>query len=151
MKRSVTSEHWFESSPLCPSIRLITCWGRFPRIRRTRTWFALYKEMNGAGIRPDLCTLNILINCWCHLEMIKCGFGVFAEIVSAVSSPTRVTLATLLKGLCLVGKAIDAVEMFDNWLSEDSMVLRGRFCTGCLLEGSVKLARQHWCSNCIRR
>ena len=74
----------------------------------------MHRKMNFVGIGPKLYTLNILINCCCHLNNLNCGFGVFGEILKRGFQPDLVTVGTLVKGMCMVGEVMNAVKVFDK-------------------------------------
>jgi pentatricopeptide repeat protein len=60
-------------------------------------------------IYPDVYTMSVLINCFCHLNRVQYGFLVLARMVKLDYQPSQVTLNTLLNGLCIQGQLQEAV------------------------------------------
>ena len=79
---------------------------------------SLSKQMELAGLSPNTCTLNILINCSCQLQRIDLGFSVLAKGIKLGLQPTIVTFTTLINGLGKVGKFAQAVELFDDMVAK---------------------------------
>uniref|UniRef100_A0A6N2KFK4 Pentacotripeptide-repeat region of PRORP domain-containing protein n=1 Tax=Salix viminalis TaxID=40686 RepID=A0A6N2KFK4_SALVM len=76
---------------------------------------SLSRQMELAGLSPDIYTLSILINCFSHLQRVDLAFSVFSKIIKLGLQPDVVTFTTLINGLCKVGKFAQAVEFFDNF------------------------------------
>ncbi|AES75522.2 pentatricopeptide (PPR) repeat protein [Medicago truncatula] len=66
------------------------------------TVLSLSTQMESKGVKPDLFTLSILINCY----YFKMGY-----------EPNTITLTTLIKGLCLNGKVNEALLFHDHVLA----------------------------------
>jgi pentatricopeptide repeat protein len=70
-------------------------------------------------ITPDLCTFNILINCYCHLSgQITFSFSVLGKILKMGYQPNTITFTTLIKGLCLSGHVKKALHFHDHVLTK---------------------------------
>ncbi|KAJ6858264.1 hypothetical protein NC652_040739 [Populus alba x Populus x berolinensis] len=80
---------------------------------------SLSKQMELAGLSPNTCTLNILINCFCLMQHVDLGFSVLAKVIKLGLQPTIITFTTLINGLCKAGEFAQALELFDD------MVARG--------------------------
>ncbi|KAL2577484.1 hypothetical protein AAZV13_16G137100 [Glycine max] len=48
---------------------------------------SLSKQMEVKGIEPDLVTLNILLNCFSHLEQMAFSFSVLDKILKLSDQP----------------------------------------------------------------
>jgi pentatricopeptide repeat protein len=81
------------------------------------TVLSLSRQMEFKGIKPDLFTLSILINCYCHLGQMNFSFSIFAKILKMGYHPHIITLNTLIKGLCLNGKVKEALHFHDHVLA----------------------------------
>ncbi|KAK2967935.1 hypothetical protein RJ640_010545 [Escallonia rubra] len=72
----------------------------------------LYKEIGALGIPLDEYTMNIAINCFCHLNAVNCGFAILGSFFRRGILPNVATFSTLLKGLVLEDRVPEAVELF---------------------------------------
>ena len=73
--------------------------GAIARLKHYPGIISLYKQMESLGISPNVCTLNTLINCFCHLDRLDFGFSVLETILKLGYQPNRITLNTLIKGV----------------------------------------------------
>ena len=85
-----------------------------PRMKHYSLPISLIKRMESFGISPDVYTLTILINCFCHLIQVDFGFSVLATILKLGYHPNSVILNTLVKGLCLQGNIAGAVRLVED-------------------------------------
>ena len=53
----------------------------FAKIKHYSTAVSLSHRLELKGIQPDLITLNILINCFCHMGQINFGFSLLTKIL----------------------------------------------------------------------
>ena len=88
--------------------------GGIARMRHYPVVISLIKRIESFGISPDVYTLNILINCFCHLNRLDYGFSVLATISKLGYRPDTITLNTLVKGLCLQGNIAGAVNLVEE-------------------------------------
>ena len=77
--------------------------GAITRMMHYSVVITLIQRMESFGISPDVYTLTVLINCYCHLNRVNFGFSVLATILKLGYLPTQTTPNTLLKGLRLQG------------------------------------------------
>ena len=77
---------------------------------------SLYKQMGLLGIKPTHYTLNILINCFCHLNHLGFALSVFGKFIESGYRPDTVTMNTLLKGFFLEGKVLEAKEFYHKMI-----------------------------------
>jgi len=75
--------------------------GAIARMKHYSVVITLIQRMESFGISPDVYTLNVLVNCYCHLNLVNFGFSVLATILKLGYQPNHITLTTLVKGLCL--------------------------------------------------
>ncbi|KAK8281599.1 hypothetical protein V6Z12_D09G250600 [Gossypium hirsutum] len=75
--------------------------GSVLKLSRDSNVISLYRKLNYEGIKPNLCTLNILLSSYYHLRRMDFGF-----------CPDYATVGRLLKGLCVEGKGLEAVQVF---------------------------------------
>ncbi|KAK9280637.1 hypothetical protein L1049_014333 [Liquidambar formosana] len=78
------------------------------------TVISLIKRMEFLGIAHDVFTLSILINCFCHSNCMGFGFSVLGRILKLGLEPTSTTLNTLVKGLCVEGQIVQAVDLVND-------------------------------------
>jgi len=55
--------------------------GAIARTKHHSTVISLIKEMEMSGIAPDVCSLSVLTNCFCHLSQVDFGFSILARIL----------------------------------------------------------------------
>jgi pentatricopeptide repeat protein len=84
------------------------------RMKHHSTVITLSKEMELSGIAPDVCTLSVLINCFCHSNRVDFGFSILARILKFGFQPDCIILSTLVKGLCLQGNIVEAVKLVNK-------------------------------------
>ncbi|RZC61116.1 hypothetical protein C5167_022889 [Papaver somniferum] len=71
-----------------------------------------YKRMNLVGVKPDIYTFSILINCCCQLGQLSYGFCLFGEMLKRGYHPDKVTFTILIKGLCIKDEIETAFDVF---------------------------------------
>ena len=75
---------------------------------------SLDKQMGLLGVKPDVYTLNIVINCFCHMNCMGFGISVFGKFIKLGCEPTTVTMTTLVKGFLSEGKIDEAKQCYEN-------------------------------------
>ncbi|XP_058776587.1 pentatricopeptide repeat-containing protein At1g63070, mitochondrial-like [Vicia villosa] len=78
------------------------------------TALSLHRQLELKGVASDLVNLNILMNCFSQLGLNSFSFSVFANILKKGYHPNAITLATLIKGLCLKGHLHQALYFHDK-------------------------------------
>ncbi|XP_021773278.1 pentatricopeptide repeat-containing protein At1g62680, mitochondrial-like [Chenopodium quinoa] len=63
-------------------------------------------------ILPDLCALNMNIECYCRLNQVDLGFSLLGKIIKLGYEPDIVTFTNLIHGLCAIKNSVDAVKLF---------------------------------------
>ena len=58
------------------------------RMKHYSVVITLIHRMESFGISPDVYTLTVLINCFCHLNRVNFGFSVLATILKLGYLPT---------------------------------------------------------------
>ena len=96
-----------------PYMKAFTLWlGVIVRLRHYTAAISLVKHIySSVGIESNTITVNIVINCLCHLKLISFGFSVLGTMFKLGLEPTVMTLTTLINGLCVQGDVAQAVVL----------------------------------------
>ena len=108
-----------------------------PRMKHYTLPISLIKRMELFGISPNVYTLTVLINCFCHLNRVDFGFSVLATILKLGYIPHSVILTTLVKGLCLQGNIAGAVRLVEDM--EKNGYQPNEITCGTILNGLCKI------------
>src|ERR1044072_9264634 len=84
------------------------------KMKHYATAIYLCTLMETKGILPFTVTLNIMMNCYCHLGQVGFAFSVMGKILKLGYKPSVVSLTTLIKGLFISGKKLDACQIYDE-------------------------------------
>ncbi|GAV90104.1 PPR_1 domain-containing protein/PPR_2 domain-containing protein [Cephalotus follicularis] len=84
------------------------------KFKQYATVVGLCKLMESLGIKHNVYTLNILINCFCRLSLLHFGFSILGKMLKLGVEPDSVTFNTLINGLCIEGKVLQAVRLSDQ-------------------------------------
>ncbi|KAJ9564919.1 hypothetical protein OSB04_000885 [Centaurea solstitialis] len=112
------------------------------RYRKVAAIF-FYRRMNKAQIGPNLVTLNIVLNCYCDLNEVDFGFGVLGLILKRGFTPDNVTYTTLVKGLFLKDRIVEAVRLFKKMIRlgvRPHVVSYGTLINGLCKAGKIEAA-----------
>ena len=90
--------------PLPSVVRFNHLLGQISKTKHKSVVISLFNQMGLLGIMPDFFTLNILINCFCHLNHMGFSLCVLGKFVKSSYAPDTVTLNTLMNGFLLEGK-----------------------------------------------
>ncbi|XP_020552858.1 putative pentatricopeptide repeat-containing protein At1g12700, mitochondrial isoform X3 [Sesamum indicum] len=77
----------------------------------------VFDEMRQSGASVDEYTLNIVINCYCLLNRVDFGFAILGSFFKRGYEPNIITFNTLIKGLFLDDKVIEAEKLFIKLLA----------------------------------
>ncbi|KAL0456558.1 UNVERIFIED_CONTAM: putative pentatricopeptide repeat-containing protein, mitochondrial [Sesamum latifolium] len=77
----------------------------------------VFDEMRQLGIPVDLWTMNIAINCCCLLNRVDFGFSILGSFFKCGYEPDVTTFNTLIKGLFLDNKVVEAKKLFKKLLT----------------------------------
>ncbi|MED6227505.1 hypothetical protein PIB30_114217, partial [Stylosanthes scabra] len=103
------------NKPHLPSlIQFNNILGSLVQLKQYPTAVSLFAQMDFRAITPDLCTLNILINCFCHLGLMDSAFSALTKIIKFGHQFDVITLTTLMKGFCMDNKVREALEFHDK-------------------------------------
>ncbi|MFS7975239.1 putative tetratricopeptide-like helical domain superfamily [Helianthus anomalus] len=74
----------------------------------------LFRKINHTHlpISPNFITLNIVLNCYCHLNELGFAFGLFGLILKKGFVPDSVCYTSLIKGLLKKNQIFEAVRLF---------------------------------------
>ncbi|KAL0456606.1 UNVERIFIED_CONTAM: putative pentatricopeptide repeat-containing protein, mitochondrial [Sesamum latifolium] len=76
----------------------------------------LFEEMRQSGAPVNEYTLNIVINCYCLLNRVDFGFVILGNFFKRGYEPDVTTFNTLIKGLFLDDKVMEAEKLFKKLL-----------------------------------
>ncbi|XP_071718239.1 putative pentatricopeptide repeat-containing protein At1g12700, mitochondrial [Rutidosis leptorrhynchoides] len=88
------------------------------KLKDYTTALTLFKRLNLMGIPANIYTMNISINCYCRLNQVTYAFALLATIFKQGHPPTLATYNTLINGLVLADRVLEAVELFKKLLRE---------------------------------
>ncbi|KAG6523431.1 hypothetical protein ZIOFF_013288 [Zingiber officinale] len=79
----------------------------------------LFSEMKSFGVRPDVVTFGILINCLCKSHRIDDALNVLDAMSSPDSevTPGTIIFNTVIDGLCKAGRLQDGLSLLDRMKS----------------------------------
>ncbi|WJX71752.1 hypothetical protein P8452_55709 [Trifolium repens] len=106
-------------NPTPPIIQFGNILGSLAKLNHYSTVVSLHQLMEFNGISSNLVTSNILINCFSQLGQISLSFSVFANILKKGFQPNVITLAILIKGLCLKGQIQKALNFHDKVVAQE--------------------------------
>ncbi|GAB2287575.1 hypothetical protein Dimus_021947 [Dionaea muscipula] len=66
------------------------------------------------GVRPNHCSLSILVNCYSHLDCLDLGLSLMGKMMKLGWEPDGVTYNTLLNGLIANGRWRQMAELVDK-------------------------------------
>ncbi|XP_016168078.1 pentatricopeptide repeat-containing protein At5g16640, mitochondrial-like [Arachis ipaensis] len=95
-------------------VELTKILGTVVKMKYYATAIYLYTQMESKGILPFSVTLNVLINCYGHAGQMGFALSVMSKFVKWGFKPSVVTFTTIMKGLCLNGKILDALDIYDK-------------------------------------
>jgi pentatricopeptide repeat protein len=108
-------------------------------------WYVLalsvYVHMIETGIRPNLITFSIVINCNCETGRMDYAFKVFEGMETHGYIPDVIVFSTLIKGLCREGRMEDAVKLFKQMV--DKQQVRNTFTYSTLIDRFCKTGKTH--------
>ncbi|MED6167329.1 hypothetical protein PIB30_001752 [Stylosanthes scabra] len=113
--------------------------GSLVKLKQYPTSVSLFRQMDFRAITPDLVTLNILINCFCHLGLMDSAFSALAKIIKLGHDLNVITLNTLMKGFCINNKVKEALEFHDKVKSMGFQFDEVTY--GILINGICKIGR----------
>ncbi|MED6169686.1 hypothetical protein PIB30_023548 [Stylosanthes scabra] len=88
--------------------------GSLVKIKQYHTAVSFFLLMDFRAIIPDLVTLNILINCFCHLGDMDSAFSALTKIIKLGHQFDVFTLNTLMRGFCVNNMVREALEFHDK-------------------------------------
>ncbi|KAF5962188.1 hypothetical protein HYC85_003397 [Camellia sinensis] len=109
------------------------------RMKHYSTVICLFKEIRLLGITVDDYTLNVVINCLCHLNRVDYGFSVLSSFFKLGYVPCVSTFNTLMNGFILQDKTGKAMELFNKLVTEGEIKPDGVM-YGTIINGLSKTA-----------
>ncbi|XP_065626939.1 putative pentatricopeptide repeat-containing protein At1g12700, mitochondrial [Quercus suber] len=123
--------------------------GAVARMKHYSLPISLIKQMESFGISPNVYSLTILINCFCHLYRVDFEFCVLATILKLGYHPNSVILNTLVKGLCLQGNIVGAVRLVEDM--EKIRYQPDEITCGTILNGLCKIGETDMAIRLLRK
>ncbi|KAL0456607.1 UNVERIFIED_CONTAM: putative pentatricopeptide repeat-containing protein, mitochondrial [Sesamum latifolium] len=86
------------------------------KMKQYRVALNVFDEMRQSGAPVDEYTLTIVINCYCLLNRVDFGFAILGSFFKHGNKPNVTTFNTLIKGLFLDDKVVEAEKLFKELL-----------------------------------
>ncbi|KAK9940767.1 hypothetical protein M0R45_017409 [Rubus argutus] len=102
--------------PLPSVVRFTQILGQLAKLKHYSAVITLRKQMGLIGIGHDVCTLNIIINCYCHLNQIRFSISVLAHFFNLGLQPTVPTFNTLINSYILENRVAEAARLFGQMM-----------------------------------
>ncbi|KAL6272062.1 hypothetical protein ACE6H2_022754 [Prunus campanulata] len=92
--------------------------GQVAKLKHYSAAISLCKQMDLLPIVPNVCTLNIMINCCCHLGQMGGSLSVLAKLFKFGFEPDVATYNTLIKGFVIEDRISEAAALFCKLLED---------------------------------
>lgn len=136
--------HLLQMRPLPSIIRINKVLGMIAKMGHYGTVLSFVGKLKVLSFQVDLYTLNIEINCYCHLNGVDFGFSLLGGLFKRAYIPNVVTFTTLINGLISEDKIAEAVELFKKLIRkgeiEPNVVTYGTIVNGLCKTGSTSTA-----------
>ncbi|KAL0413909.1 UNVERIFIED_CONTAM: putative pentatricopeptide repeat-containing protein, mitochondrial [Sesamum radiatum] len=84
------------------------------KMKRYSIALNVFDKMRQLGIPVNQWTMNMVINCYCLLNRVDFGFAILGSFFKLGYEPDVTTFTTLIKGLFLDDKVVEAEKLFKN-------------------------------------
>ncbi|KAL5157895.1 Pentatricopeptide repeat-containing protein, mitochondrial [Glycine soja] len=88
------------------------------KMKHCPTKISLSKHLELRRIKPNIVTLNTLIDCFCHFRQMSSAFSVLGKILKLGYQPNDITFTILIKGLCLNGEVKKVLHFHDKVVAQ---------------------------------
>nr|GLL49838.1 putative pentatricopeptide repeat-containing protein At1g12700, mitochondrial [Ipomoea trifida] len=105
--------------PLPSVIQFNKLLSRILKLKHYSVVVSLFQEMRIKGIPISVYTINILVDVYCRSSRVDCGFCVLGVVFKCGFEFNVVTFTTLIKGLLLDNKIVEAVGLFKKLVREN--------------------------------
>ncbi|KAL6190700.1 hypothetical protein ACLB2K_037094 [Fragaria x ananassa] len=95
-------------------VRFTHILGQLVKLKQFEAVLSLNRQMGLVGIASDAYTLNITMNCYCHLNQMEYALSVLAHFFKLGLRITVPTFNTLIHGFVLRNRVADAARLFDK-------------------------------------
>ncbi|KAK8481313.1 hypothetical protein V6N11_047299 [Hibiscus sabdariffa] len=92
--------------------------GAMVRMKHYAIVVSLYSQTELTGVSHNTYSLSILIDCFCKLGQIGCGFSILGKMMKLGVEPNVVTFSILINGLCKQSTIAEALSLFHKMLEE---------------------------------
>ncbi|TQD90872.1 hypothetical protein C1H46_023551 [Malus baccata] len=105
-------DEMLQMRPLPSVVRFNQIMGQVAKLKPYSAVVALYNRMSMSGIRPDVYSLTIIINCLCRLNTLINGLSVLGKFFKLGFEPNVATFNTLINGFLLHNREAEAIGLF---------------------------------------
>ncbi|XP_031125415.1 pentatricopeptide repeat-containing protein At1g62670, mitochondrial-like isoform X3 [Ipomoea triloba] len=92
---------------------------RIVKLKRYSVVVSLFQEMRIMGIPISVRTINILVDVYCRSSRVDCGFCLLGVVFKCGFEFNVVTFTTLIKGLFMDNKIVEAIGLFKKLVREN--------------------------------
>ncbi|VVA38586.1 PREDICTED: pentatricopeptide, partial [Prunus dulcis] len=103
--------------PLPSVVRFNKILGQVAKLKHYSAVISFYNKMGVSRIGHDVCTLNILINSYCHLNQMGFSLSVLGKFFKLGLEPSVFTFTTLINGFLLENRVVQAAELFNKMIN----------------------------------
>ncbi|XP_047983330.1 putative pentatricopeptide repeat-containing protein At1g12700, mitochondrial [Salvia hispanica] len=82
---------------------------------------SMFDEMRQSGLPVNEYTFSIIMHCYCLLNRVDLGFSILGSFFKLGYEPDAAIFTTLIKGLFLDHKAIEAEKLFNKLLDDNKI------------------------------
>ncbi|KAM7462393.1 hypothetical protein LguiA_030514 [Lonicera macranthoides] len=120
--------------------------GSIVKLGHYQTVLSLIKQLHLQGVLVDAYTINIGINCYCHLNRVDFGFSLLGSLFKGGYEPNVVTFTALIKGLFAQDKFSEAKNLLVKLVTDKQIeldaVTYGTVINGLCKSGNTKIAME---------
>ncbi|KAI5322175.1 hypothetical protein L3X38_031247 [Prunus dulcis] len=91
--------------------------GQVAKLKHYSAVIWLYNQMGASGIGPSVCTLTILINCYCHLNQMGFSLSVLGKFFKVCLEPDVFTFNTLINDFLSENRVVEASGIFNKMIA----------------------------------
>ncbi|XP_020421226.1 putative pentatricopeptide repeat-containing protein At1g12700, mitochondrial [Prunus persica] len=121
-------------------VRFTQILGQVAKLKHYSAVISLYNQMGVSGIGPNVYTLNILINCYCHLNQMGFSLSVLGNFFKLGLEPDVFTFTTLINGFLLDNRVAEAATLLHKMMRggncQPNVVTYGTLVKGFCMKGN---------------
>ncbi|VFQ63130.1 unnamed protein product [Cuscuta campestris] len=131
-------DQMLRAQPLPSILQFTKLLSKIVKMKHYGAAVCLFKEMRNRGISVDSYALTILTDALCLTNQADCGFSVLGLFFKCGIEVSVVTFNTLIKGLCLNDRIVEAIELFKKLVREEVCQV-DNFTYAILMNGLCKM------------